>query len=91
MKFYDPHPGFAGAAICFPAPLQEVANAINGQDITIEEAIKRFESACELLKSVFTKCKVSDSGGMISIILYEGNPNTGTLCPAHSFRAIRYE
>jgi len=45
VKFYDPHPGFAGAAIRFPQPLKEVADSLDGVEGTIEDAILLFQEA----------------------------------------------
>lgn len=49
VKFYEPHPGFAGAAICFPNLLKEVADSLNGVDGTIEDAITLFQEAGDRL------------------------------------------
>ncbi len=89
--FYDPHPGFAGAAIRFP--LKAVADDLDGKEVTVEEAISLFKSAYEnnpQLKSAFYKCEVEESPqkDYIYIVLHEGS---GGNYPSHSFRAIRYK
>lgn len=45
VTFYEPHPGFAGAAICFPNLLKEVADSLDGSEGTIEDAITLFQEA----------------------------------------------
>lgn len=40
-SFYDPHPGFAGAAIPIPGPIKTVADALDGRKMSLREALAR--------------------------------------------------
>ena len=46
-KFYSPHPGHAGAAIPIPAKVKAVADELDGQEMTIEEAITKIETVTD--------------------------------------------
>ena len=39
--FYDPHPGFAGAAIPIPPAVKKVADELNGKTLPLREAMNR--------------------------------------------------
>jgi len=43
--FFDPHPGFAGAAIPIPYLVRLVAEDLDGETMTLKDAVKRLESA----------------------------------------------
>lgn len=60
VKFYDSHPGFAGAAICFPNLLKEVADSLDGVEGTLEDAMTLFREAGDTLVSqkLFGKVEV---------------------------------
>lgn len=42
--FFDPHPGFAGAAIPLPEPVKKVADELNGKTLSLKEAIARLRA-----------------------------------------------
>lgn len=42
--FYDPHPGFAGAAIPIPGPIKVIADTLNGETLPLSEAIACFRA-----------------------------------------------
>ena len=42
--FYDPHPGFAGAAVPIPQKIKQVADALSGQTMSLREAVKRLRA-----------------------------------------------
>ncbi len=43
-EFFDPHPGFAGAAIPIPGPIKRVADALDGQTLSLKEAVSRLQA-----------------------------------------------
>ncbi len=38
-EFYDPHPGFVGAAFALPMEVAEVAQKLNGKNIPVSKAV----------------------------------------------------
>ncbi len=42
--FYDPHPGFAGAAIPIPWAVKKVADELDGQRLSLREAVARLRA-----------------------------------------------
>jgi len=42
--FFNPHPGFAGAAIPIPTAVRKVAEGLDGQTISLREAIARISA-----------------------------------------------
>ena len=75
--FYDPHPGFGGAAIPLPTAVKRVADELAGEKMPLSKAI-------DLVQSV-TSGKVSVKDGWIGLELRE---HKGTVI--HSFRVIRF-
>ena len=43
--FYNPHPGFAGAAIPIPVAIRRIAEDLDGQTLSLRKAIHRLEKA----------------------------------------------
>ncbi len=43
-EFFDPHPGFAGAAIPIPGPIKKVADELDGQTLPLKEAVSRLQA-----------------------------------------------
>lgn len=43
--FYDPHPGFAGAAIPIPKEVKKVADDLNGKKLSVREALEKLRAA----------------------------------------------
>lgn len=41
--FYDPHPGFMGAAIPIPDAVKKVADKLNGKNMSLRRAIDRLK------------------------------------------------
>ena len=66
--FYDPHPGFAGAAISMPAKAKEVADKLNGQKLSLRNAMKALKKVtdgtlsivAEDFKFIMLKIKTDD-------------------------------
>lgn len=42
--FYDPHPGFAGAAIPIPAAVKAVADGLDGRRLSLREAVAELQA-----------------------------------------------
>ncbi len=83
VRLYDPHPGFAGA-VPLPRRMKELADSLDGNVLTLEDAIEKITPVAESL------------GGRIEIveedhqyILFEmsGLPDY----VMHVYRLIRYE
>ena len=43
-EFYDPHPGFAGAAIPIPGPIKQIADQLNGKRLSLNEAVAQLRA-----------------------------------------------
>ncbi len=78
--FYDPHPGFAGAAIPIPGPVKAVADQLDGKTMTLREAIAALQAA--------TRGKVYAVPEHSYIALHLGD-DTGRYAQ-HLFRVIKY-
>lgn len=44
VTLYDPHPGFAGAMIPLPVAVKRVADELDGQTLTLGEAVARIQA-----------------------------------------------
>ncbi len=82
VTFYDPHPGFGGAIIPLPRPLKVIAEKLNGQNITLEEALGLIELAANKL-AVHKEVSIVEDYKYISFRYGDGRA-------IHSFRLIRY-
>jgi hypothetical protein len=49
LFFFDPHPGFLGAAIPLPFRMKDEANKLNGQTMPLRDAIKKFRKIAKEL------------------------------------------
>ena len=47
VEFYDPHPGFAGAAIRIPEPVRKAADEISGKRMPLREALELLRKATD--------------------------------------------
>lgn len=83
-RFYDPHPGFGGAIVRLPQPFKAVADALDGQEMTVEEAMEEIRIAGDGLKY---KIEVLDCDDYIGLRIREGEDEYSL----HSWRLIRYE
>jgi len=77
--FFDPHPGFAGAAIPIPAAVKKVADGLDGQRLSLREAVARLQAVTPGKVEVvaefdFIGLRLDGSGRHLS----------------HFFRVIRY-
>lgn len=77
--FFDPHPGFAGAAIPIPEPVKKVADELSGETMSLKEAVTRLRAVG------IGSIEVVPKYGYIGLRL------GGDGCHAkHFFRVIRY-
>lgn len=81
VTFYNPHPGFAGAAIPIPIMVKRVADELNGQKLLLKRALEK-------LKKV-TKGKLRVVAMDINFILLE--IKRGKNAPQHGFRVICFK
>jgi hypothetical protein len=77
--FYDPHPGFAGAAIPIPAAVKKVADGLDGRRLSLREAVDSLQAVTPGKVEVvaefdFIGLRLDGSGRHLS----------------HFFRVIRY-
>ena len=75
--FFDPHPGFAGAAIPIPSAVKKVANELNGKSTSLRKAVAKLQAV--------TDGKVSVEDGWIMLELREPH-NTEQM-----FRVVRFK
>jgi hypothetical protein len=75
--FYDPHPGFGGAAILIPTMVKKVAEKLDGKSMTLREAVVKIQKV--------TKGKVRIRKNWISLELEESDTRR------HMFRVIRFK
>jgi hypothetical protein len=76
--FFDPHPGFAGAAIPIPGLVKAIAEDLDGQTLSLTEAVARLRTV---------------GIGSIEVVAqhqYIGLRLGGGGNPEHFFRVIRY-
>ena len=82
VKLYDPHPGIGGAAIPLPQPLRRVAHELDGQTLTLEETVQRFNAVA------------NKESGEVKLgeycILYLLKHNYGGQRSIHGWRLLRY-
>jgi hypothetical protein len=97
--FFDPHPGFAGAAIRLPDVVRLVAKGMSGKEMELEKAVSVLQDAANNLVAdgsfgeavVKAHDSVLDSDeGYIGLMLTEGDGD-GQSYPKHSFRVIRFK
>ncbi len=82
VELYDPHPGFAGAAVPLPQPMKILADGLAGQSMTLEQALKIIAPAAEKLGGV---AAVVEKFDYISFTYHERSGRT------HLFRLLRYK
>lgn len=88
--FYDPHPGFAGAAIRLPDVVRLVAEGMDGKTMELDKAMDILQDAANSLVAdgTFGHAAVMDHEDYIGLMLCEGDEGT---YPKHSFRVIRFK
>lgn len=74
--FFDPHPGFAGAAIPMPTLIKAVADELNGKRMRLSDAVAKIQAA--------TEGRVSIQDGWISLMIHTEKG------ASHMFRVIRF-
>lgn len=84
--FYDPHPGFLGAAVPCPEEVRRAAEALADKVLSVDKALARLRAATRLPgKAEISAQDVSPTEGWIRL-LWE--TPSGMI---HIFRLIRYE
>ena len=80
VELYDPHPGFAGAAVPLPKSMKKIVDELNGRKMTLEDALENLSS-------------VAEGGGTIHLVEnlgYIGFLYMETDGRQHFFRLLRY-
>jgi len=80
VTLYDPHPGLQGCPTPLPGPMFDIAHELSGQNITLEEAMKRIQPVAETLGG---KVEIIHNMGFISFEYSVGPVNNG-------YRLIRF-
>lgn len=83
VELFDPHPGFAGAAIRIPQPIKEIADELDGKVMPLKEAVERLRGAG------IGEIKIVPDYQYIALTLGVVNLPGGEV-PRHLFRVIRY-
>jgi hypothetical protein len=85
-EFYDPHPGWGGAAARFPGSLQEVAIGLDGKRLRLKEAKQRLVEALERTGSgdVFVR------PDWIGLQMPSAEDVRRLRCPQHMWMAVRH-
>ena len=84
VRLYDPHPGFAGAAIQLPAPLKKLADSLDGKVTTLEETVKTIRGLAGPIFGKNYEVEDAEEHNFISFSIKAGQAE-------HYFRLIRYE
>ena len=89
MTFYDPHPGELGCAKPFPEHLRITAQWLDGQTMTVDEAIQCFKDAAPEHEQPIT-VTAEQNCILIQMGSYEDWKKGVLKHPAHCWRAIRF-
>lgn len=83
VELYDPHPGFAGAALPLPSAMKNAADRLNGKKMSLDEAVKELSEVAEKIGGTI---EVVDKYNCIKFQLGEiSHP------PVHIYRLIKYK
>lgn len=82
VELYDPHPGFVGPAVSLPRKMKDLVDSLEGEILTLEEAIKRITPTAEVLGG---RVEVDEKYQFISFQI--GDEDN---LPMHGYRLIRY-
>ncbi len=83
VHLFDPHPGFAGAAVPLPKVMKEAADKLDGKSMSLDKAVEDLTGIAEQI------------GGTIEIvdrfnfIKFEMEAKPPYIC--HTYRLIRYK
>jgi hypothetical protein len=80
VKFYNPHPGFGGALLPLPTSMKRLADSLDGQVMTLEQAIEKLTPAAKELDGIL---------GIVEEYRYIGFEFRKDM--THSYRLIDYE
>ena len=88
VRLYDPHPGFARAAIPLPQKIKEFIDTLDNQVMTLAEAVEKIEAVLE--KVGIGEIKIVEQYNFISLIIpYKYAWKDGK--PTHMFRLIKFK
>ena len=76
--FYDPHPGLAGAMVRIPEKVRQVAQELDGQPLSLREAVNKIRAVTNGEVSVVPEYKY------IRLLIRAGGLY-------HSYRVIQYK
>lgn len=78
VTFYDPHPGFLGAASPLPGAVKKVVDELDGKTMSLREAVTKFQAVTGGKITVERDCLFLRLGSDANYA-------------AHVFRLIRYK
>lgn len=81
VLFYDPHPGFGGAAIALPKEVKKVVEELNNRELEIEEAIEKIRRVAPKIGKIEISAKPE------YILMFWELPN-GII---HGWRVIKFK
>lgn len=85
VRFFDPHPGVAGAAIPLPASMKRAVDALSGKEQELDEAMEELRKVSTTLSGTTDIEAHFRPEGWISM---RWQPPSGLI---HIFRLIRFE
>ena len=93
VRLYDPHPGFAGAAVPLPKAMKDAADKMDGKRMMLEEAVEKLSSVA---KKVGGKIELVEEYNYIGFSM---RARGSTFSPflgniqylSHNYRLIRYK
>lgn len=97
VKFFGPHPGFAGATIPLPPAIKSAVDALDGQELSLDEALAQLKTAITIA-GVRAELEVRDNKRLIklgdgAIALWmpkKIEPGVNPSEPTHLFRLIGF-
>jgi hypothetical protein len=84
VEFFDPHPGFGGAAVPLPDRVKIAADELAGKRLPVEAALAVFKVALAKMPPGY---EVKDTQSECLMLRYKP---TGASFPQHVWRVIRY-
>jgi len=84
VTFYDPHPGFAGAAIPIPDAVKRVADALDRQTLPLADGVQRIQAVTH------GRVEAMPSLQYIGLWISASSSPCGQRYLGHFFRVIRF-
>ena len=81
VRFYDPHPGFAGAMLPLPSSMLKLANELDGMTMELSDGLEKIKSVAEIYGGRVKRVEWAQS------VHFEYNSGGYT----HGYRLISYE